>query len=566
MFYIQENRQRIKQLAKIHTIIKLTGIKKCAILLSMSIITPSQLWESFDRHTPLCPTIVSQKDTPFIDKRLYFSGLKTESGCIRIYARFLSVPSDAVQNNPALILLPPAHQSIDTMDAEQLLALFDNRYSILLVDYFGAGTQKTHHSIYPKAKNNYWKTDLYTCPTDIKTSAHYYFTTCALFALSYLEEYYKDLNIDKDKLGILGINEGASLVYKASIDKGIKCGATFFCGDLFGANQDNIAYKAALDSRVYAAKTDFPVLINAATNQKGGEFDYLNELYLSGEQSRLSIFALSSNAVSDEQRDNLIKWFDLAMNNGCQKIPCRPKISASVSEGANYIELEGEFDNVKMYIAESGIADYRNWKIIKHTKISENKYLARLDGSSQDHKLFASVLTKCGFNLSSEMIDIAAVRNVADQTKRGRIIYKIGYKDSGWLIRGSDFFKTDVPIIAKGPFELEGIKAKRLTTYAAGDMINRGEAGSLLQIVLHTKVPSVVEFILTTSHQSLDTSCQPSTEVFRHKKNIIEKDWAMISLSPEDFKSAKGLPVFDRVIGIELRAEEDVLIGSVIWV
>jgi len=556
----------------------------------MAILTPKQLWQDFDRHLDLNAAVVRETTTPFIDKRIYFNGLKTSQGHIRIYARFLSCDDT---KKPAVIFLPPAEYNINNIDAQKILTLFKN-YSLLIIDYAGiTAPDKAFNTIYPKDIDTYWQRDITTLAapvTDMKTAAHYYFTSCALFALSYLET----LNIDKDKIGVLGIAEGASLVYKISIDKAVKCGVSFFCGDIFSGQQEYIAYKAAFDSRAYAAKTNMPVLINAAANQADGAFDYLNDLYLGSTNSRFSTFALSSKAVSEEQRQSAVKWLDFMLiqneelaadrikttqnqhenyagktknlsnsetailNPELNALPPPPKISSSVSEGATYVELSGEFERVEMFIAEDRLSQYRNWKPLRHSKISETKYLARVDSSHLTYNVYANITTKCGFNFSSEMISLTPLKVENIGTKRGRIIYKAATDTGGWLIKGGDFFETNAPVLKKGPFDLEGICAEELISFAAGDEANQGKSDSLLQIILHINKPGDIEFNIIIQNDGI--------QEFKHIKMIMDKAWAVVTLSPEDFKCSKGTPSFDKVIAIGIKSDEQLLINSIIWV
>jgi len=528
----------------------------------MSIVTQEQLWAGFDYSAPSNPTIVRESLSPIIDKSMYFSGLKTFSGTTRIYARFLSIESDTPL--PCIIILPSSLDSLDDIEIDKYLDLLKG-YSLMFVDYFGSAKTKLKHTIYPKDIDAYWQRDkahLNTfIPEDLKTSAHYYFSTTALFSVNYLRQYQNELNIDIDKIGIIGIGTGAGLVYKASIDQTIKCGASFFCGDIFGQEAKYIGYKAALDSRMYATKTDIPVLINAATNQIGGGFDYLNDLYLSAQNARLLNYSLSDNAISEEQRHNLATWFDSILKNQETALPEKPKILVSVSEGANYIELTGAFDSVTIYLAEDRDAEFRNWKKIKHTKISETKYLARIEPCSIKHKLFASVVTKCGFSLSSEMMLIKPSIDEGAAAKKGRILFKSGLNKSDWLIKGHGFFDNDgVPIMAKGPFDLEGIKGKNLISLASGDAVGKRLSESLLQFIIHAPLQTEVEFNLTLDLKN------GMTDVYSTKKTIQDKDWAMVTLSPIDFKCAKGIPSFDKVISIGAKASTPLIISSIIWV
>ncbi|MCL2556829.1 MAG: hypothetical protein FWE03_07460 [Firmicutes bacterium] len=527
----------------------------------MSIITLEQLWLNFDRKAPSKPTIVKEQYSQYIDKKIFFSGLKTDSGTTRIYARFLSYPSDFPL--PVLIILAAHNQSIDDIDAHKFLSLLDG-YALLFIDYHGAMQNKILYTIYPKDINTYWQQSPLSIfehvPQDLKTSAHYYFTACTLFAINYLEEFNQELNIDINKIGILGIGTGASIVYKASIDEAIKCGASFFCGDIFGSNPQYISYKAALDSRIYAAKSNIPVLINAASNQQNEGFDYLNDLYLNALNARISTHALSSNSVSIKQRDNLKKWFDTILKNeySIENLPKKPKISSSTSEDATYIELSGEFDSVQIYISEDRSPEFRNWKKIKHTKISETKYLIRIESNVIKYKLFASVMTKCGFSLSSEMISIKPIKQEKEQNKKGRILFKGGLSGSDWLIQAHDFFDDDNPFMTKGPFDLEGICGHELITLSSGDITNKGAPESLLQIILHVPIQTEIEFILTELNDNV--------QIFSHKKTISDKNWAMITLSPLDFKCTKGTPSFDKVVSIGLKADTKIIISSIIWV
>lgn len=513
------------------------------------------MWDKYDRSTSLETMIVREDKTEYIDRKLYFSGFRAEGGTVRCYARFL-IPQPSTLNSqttPVLIALLPKDNDIDRADAQKILQA---GYAVLLLDYSGKSDKKSRYTVYPHSINPAWESDPDTIkkpPADPKASCWYYWTTCVLHALTYLEnEGYGG------RIGLIGIGEGAGPVFKSGLTQGITAGATFFGGDIPDTGDELLAYKAALDSRAYADGC-FPILINASSNEKNGALDYLNELYTVSPLSRFSIFANAETAISENQRISVKKWFDYFFYD-IGELPHRPELNAFCSEGALYAEMDGDYKDVKIYYAEDRPAFCRNWVRAEVNKIGESKYLARLRVAdpSVGILLFAAVTRADGFTLSTQL----ACKNpqklgVKADGEKNRVVYRVESAESTWLVQNGGFFETGFLEIKKGPFDLEGICGGELVSFAAGDTRFRGGNESLLQVIINSPTPQDAEFTITV----LDSA----PVEYKCKKPIMSGGWSTVTLSAEDFKSQKGVPSFNKAVGLAIRGK-GVIINSVVWI
>jgi len=268
----------------------------------MDIITPQQLWEDYDWSQPPNHTVISKNQTKDGHSiRLFYNGYALSDTKVRIYARlvlpqgeinldnqsagqicsrqniqsdqkntndeFLEGSNQLINNNvgekkpPVIIFLSTFDKDIDTIDVSFLTS---KGYAVLVVDYAGGIGQKTRYTVYPKTLDAYWENQpelIKLPPTSIKTSCWYYWTTCVLHSVTFLQNCSL---VDSDKIGIFGVDQGAALVWKSSFCQQIKAGTTFFSGDLMGSGEDMLLYKASLDSRAYA-KNNFPILMQLPT-------------------------------------------------------------------------------------------------------------------------------------------------------------------------------------------------------------------------------------------------------------------------------------------------------------
>ena len=599
------------------------------------------LFDKIDFFAPTNPVFIKESEGNFIEKKVYFDGLVIEpdktkdtsaaeldkskavhqathaasaaasAAKVRIYARLISKNNLlSIEAKPVIVVLAPIGLSIDDIDPQAMLDLFGD-YAILLVDYFGEQNKKAFYTIYPKNVNPFWLSDpsaVYTPTQELKNSPLFYFSICAARAVVFLKHNARRLNIDQNKIGMVGIKEGAGLVFKSSLVGGICAAATFFNGDLVGEQSEMTAYKAALDSCVFAPKTDFPVLINAASNQAGQGLEYLNKLHLGAKNSALSIFAPSSKATSKEQRQTLKKWFDYFFNSdgqkggrtasqdrqerqdkkgkelgadkhsflyaqAKQKLTDKSETSATPFCGSHHLflskpkleilddgdvycaKLEGDYEDVAFFVAQDRQnKESQNWRFLEHEQVGAGRYLASIKDCFIDISVFACFKTKEGFYLSTAVEHVpkkaGAVPPILD-----RKVCQNGTGE-GWIVSG-DFFGANYPKILQGALGLFGIFGDELATNAIGDVQFRGKGDAAIQLTLHSPHFQEIEIEATAEGDVLSK--------YTAKKTLVSKEgWTNLVLYQNDFKGSGNPFAFDKMVGIKIKGK-DVFINSIIW-
>lgn len=546
----------------------------------MDILNPRQLWESYDRNIPPDETVIKTTEDGLV-RHIYFngpacSGDEYSQARVRVYAK-LVLPK--CENPPVLIYAGGMNEDIDGIDVSFFTS---GGYAVLVVDYAGETSNKARYSLYPQGIDTHWQADKekIKTPRSLKDCCWYYWTACILHAAIYLENCPL---VDKNKIGIIGICEGAPLVWKSSESGVIKGGLTFFGGDFVVSGSgrdfapsssadteagteesyDMLAYKAALESRAYA-KTAYPVLINAATNSRECSFDYLGELYENSPAAAFCVCPDADAAASGVQRDNILPWFDSILNEKTLDIP-KKGLTVFGSGGVLYAEVETTAETVEIYYAEDCTAACRHFKRIIPPKSGENKYLAKLDvfDINRPVLVFANITTS-DFTFSTPVINRLPSKLGASKGEGAfsRLIFVCEDQDdvddnqnTGFLRPNGSFLERKKLSVVTGPLGLKGICGNELITFKPGDARFKVLPESLLQMTVSVAEAQDIE-ICIIDRTGNEYNCT---------KKIAAGQWITLSLSGAEFKSVKGAADFSKATGIKIKGQK-IILNSILWV
>jgi len=535
------------------------------------IITPKQLWQDFDPlELEFAQTIVREEElTLHTEQYIYFNGVKTLDGVIRVCAKFYKPKIDS---GAAIVVFDDIFNSIDAFDPSSYLSA---GFSVLVVDYAGENNDNMRYTIYPSSLNycNYHKNnDILNMGGNPHETCWYIWGIIAMRATAYLE------NLKFKYRFALGFGHGGEQVWKACfIENAILAGATVFGGGLF--NSEDLAYKTALDSSSYAISANAPVFIQVTSNELNNSLDEMSELYQTASVSgaRFSILERSMHCIDYNRVNNPLLWFllflqrefvdnDKLQENLCE---CPPSILIHVSEQKLYCNvIVPDFttlESIELFVAYgTNSPSTRYWRNVELKMVSESEYLAVLDSPNTELPLYiyATAKYKSGLYLSSTVLNATPKLLGIEASKQNfkRLLYDTDLGISNWTIPNNNESHFALSI-KEGPLGLTGLtsNANRISTYMlADDEFKAGENLSL-QCMIYSKTLQEVTFIIL---------CSKTFKRFVYEKSFEKSEsWEKLSLSLENFKlEGNSLKDWNNVLTFSIYSKEELLLSSMLWV
>ncbi|MCH5163395.1 MAG: hypothetical protein J1F36_00090 [Clostridiales bacterium] len=508
----------------------------------MELMTPQILWKDFDTQAPLDETVLRYVDDEGRKiKEFYFSGLRTSDGVVRIFARYLHNGD----NLPTIIFFGDEDDSLKIPHI--------SRHNFLVVDYTGVKKDKIRGTMYPYSlKDAQSNEPVYGLPP--KSSRWYAWASVAMHAVLYAQRH-----CGNGKIGVIGIGQGGSLVWKLSACVNVDAGVTLFSTG-YEPNADDLNYRACLDNRSYAPILKFPVIEIVSSNEGDGSIDFMSEIFanIKRKDCRLCINERSNHTLGEAGKHNIELWLRHYLE-GDGNIPETPILRPYESEGKMYFEVKypGNPEEIELFVSIGNVhGAERNWSNVKTMKLGDG-YLAPVNVYDINAPINAYVTIKeCGYKISSILISrVPAKMGVAaDSTKHNRLIY-----DSDMGIDDWAHIDNEKPVMKEGPFGIDGVYAsKPLVTFKLADIRFRGTEGGLLQVMFCSRVKQTIKFAITDSKKR--TFVCPVEGDFR-------QGWVTKNFVEGDFKMQNEALAWKDIVTFEVIPESGpVLISSLLWV
>lgn len=539
----------------------------------MEVITPLTLWKEYDPSIlPLNASIISQtvKDGITI-KQVYFNGSAAIDGFVRVYAK-LYVPQTAA---PSVILLM---DEVDIyIDDARIDKYLKKGYAVFVVDYAGERDDKARFTIYPPSLQfaKYWQNDdcLSQIPQSPKQSCWYEWTVLALRSITYLEN--EEL-VNANSIAMVGYGAGGAQVWKVcALDERVKAGVVVYNSGYAEpndkTNNDYLTYKACILNQSYAPYIKAPILEQITSNEVSGSLDRMSDVFsnITNPECLISISERTNRSFGSKQKDN-IKYFLFSKLKGDAALPKTPQLSARGSDHQLYYEIKAdisfEIEDVELFVAQAmPFGAYRNWSSHKLEKISENEYLCKVDCYTIKEPIYAftNIKYKNNMSISSPLLTkIPAMMGVdASAINSSRLIYDSDMLLDTWLVLNNTSAENTLKM-SGGPFDIQGISSSTnsLSTFKVGDKQYRGSRDNVLQLIVYSPQSQSVTLSVTENNANY-------TEYFYTFKASPSDNWAKLSLSASDFKSADGtLSGWENVVKFNVKSESAVLINSMLWV
>lgn len=494
----------------------------------MDIMTPQTLWKDF---TPLPFNETVVKSAPFNGGTLtefYFSGIKTDDGIVRIYAKYLDKGS-----LPTVIIFDEDSKT-DITDYQG--------YNVMTVNYKGAVPGR-RGTMYPDSLRDATER---SAGDGLDPAKHRWYAWAAVGMCAALYAKTKG----NGKVAVVGIGDGAGIVWKLSATVQVDAGVSIYG---YEEQSDDINYKACLYNKAYTSMLRFPVLEIISSNEENDSTEYMSELFslIQRDDCRLTINERSSHDIGEVGLSETGKWLNKHLTGEGENIPSMPTIKPYVAEGKLYFEITGEGELSLFVSAGNENCRVRNWSKADIER-SGNSYFGRLPVYRSDEKLLAFVTQfKDGYKFSSPMVKrIPAKMGVAEEALDSRLVY------SGDM--GVDDWFGDEIVMKKGPYGIHGVATTgRMETFKIGDIRFKGPADASLRIMFYSPENQTVKF-----------SVRDGADEYEYSIAVREKmNWVNVCLSVNNFShDGDTLDGWCDVTSLSVQAAGGVVVASVLWI
>ncbi len=508
----------------------------------MELMTPQILWKDFDTQAPFDETLLRYTyDGERKIKEFYFNGLRVRDGIVRIFARYYHKGDD----KPTIVFFGEVN--------EELTIPKTCDYNFLVADYSGLKKGKSRCTVYPYSLVDAQNDKAYD-NLNPKESRWYAWASVAMYTVLYAQKC-----CGNGKVGIVGVGEGGSLVWKLSASVSATAGVTLFSTG-YEPDIDDLNYRACLDNRSYAPLLKFPVMEIISSNERDGSIDFMSEIFAAIKRTdcRLYINERSDHKLGEAGRRNAEQWLGYYLD-GEGQIPAMPTLKSYESGGKLYYEITyaGNPGEISFLSSVGNIhGAVRNWSNAKLIKL-EDKHLANIDVIDADAPVNAFVnVSEYGYRVSSIVSTrVPSKMGIASRpAKRNRLVYDGDMGIDDWTLMSSE-----KPVMRDGPYGISGVYAPQaLITFKLADIRFRGVEGGILQIMFCTDKTQTIEFVITDAKKRRFVNRVEANE---------KQGWVTKNFVIEDFKLQNESITWADVVTFEvLPLSGSALVSSLLWV
>ena len=556
---------------------------------STDFLTPVSLWKEFNCDEPLQASKIGEMrydNIAYVE--YYFSGRSTKSGRVRIYG--LYVTPDDNKKHSALLYIP---EITEKMSYEQINEYAKLGYSVLAVDLYGKREEGADNfTAYPDdvAYANYEQRGRHAdfVETNATETSEYEWVAVCKYALKFLRSME-----DVDKIGIIGVKNGANLAWQvAATEDGLSMAVM-----LFGAgwsayrginkfsdkdiemDDERRKFIAAVDAHAYAQYVRCPILYLTATNSDSFDFDRANDTLarINPEMEYSFNYAPNFNVYLDEHCKKDIEVF--LKNNFGQSDKClakAPKLTAEQSNSYLSFELNfepNEVEECKVFLNE-GVLDpsVRNWvscpiKDSSRADEGEMEFEYVVNGNPEQVFAFAVVRYKGGTSVSSKLI---RKKTGGILPKRANLIYSskngldgITFYDKNNTNSGIFENLADCIQTVKGADGIEGVYSRYgIVSYKFGEPACKVDENSIIKLDVYND-----EYCLLTL--TLVAKADGENREFYYSKELGAGNiWKNIVINISEFKTIEGMGIrnFGDIFALRINSESRYAINNILLI
>ncbi len=550
-------------------------------------MTPTEVWEGFNpTKEPLETSIISSEESGnCVRNEIFFTSETLTEGRVRVYARIIYDRrwSDA---RAAVLVIPSMKR---TTEYEALAdKLLEEGYVVCRVDYCGLSETDGRKTIFPDgldyAAYPECLSHMDTVVTDARNTPWFQWAKIVRRAITMLQE---QLLVDKDRIGVLGLNEGAQLAWQtAGIDKRVRAlipinGGGYlwlkqtsrFTSPNIPADDNQRAFSTGVGAETYAKTVHCPTCFIVSSNSSYFDADRAGDILalVPSDKKQLIINKGTDEQISQKCFDALLVWMRNNFALDGETSP-NPTLTYEKIEGRYYLKLYTDIPSAERLVfccSGETCSMARDWRLLSdEQKTGKNYYIYPVPDCEADISVaFAGVAYPDGKYVTTPII-CTKNGNAPDSpcavgVRRPRIIYASHESDSVFSPEtDAVILKDDLIKIKPGPFDILGVTTEKGRLYFCRS--SREMSALDRNTMLHFDAYS-------PDARSLTVSLTTFPDLKTYSASVKLKGgqfWQKVLLTSSDFKSAEGRTYSYTATGVKFTLSdcEGVLFNNFLWI
>lgn len=537
--------------------------------------TPAEVWAGFDPRTEPLEVEIKRRwtETNVSYTKFYFTGLKRGKDTVRVYAVY-AVPLGAKQV-PAILQL---HGGGQTANLDWLRFWTARGYAALTFDWSGGQSGSQDFTQWGSLHQCKQKEGFAVQPINqpVRDSCWYLWTCVARRALTALE---RQPEVDKTRLGVLGVSMGGSMVWLiAGMDPRVRAACTVYgagwstypdetaASDVFANDKSMMRWRRLMEPESYARLVRCPILFLGCTNDHYGKMDWVyRTLQQVSAPCRQAFTVNFRHHVAAAEAADLPLWMDTWLKKS-QAWPETPVMRISLgADGVPRLKLKPDrsqpIKSVQLYYAvENPDPKSRFWRSNLAPDHSGDTYesTAPIFNPKEPMYAYANVHYMNGVCLSSNLVAITPNQlGMAKATdSHVNVIDDFRFGDQDWVTSSPSTdplpqFSSLLRMV-QGPKATPAISTTMpasIITRKIGDPKWRGASHFCLQFRVFLRTLRIVR---VTVHENEET---PEWKQYQKEYWLAPSPvWQTFMISPSMLVTEKGqqLGNWDKVRSLEL--------------
>ncbi len=507
-------------------------------------LTPEELWKEFDISGPLEETTLhTDQFGEYEYQQVTFAGQRLSGGVCRIFGVF-AYPTNAKGKLPCVLLVHDRGGKIDFSYIDYFLNL---GVAVLMCDYSGKRDGE-RHTIFPPSHEHLNNAKNQPDDISLPLADTRWINTTLIFrhALKFIRT---RNNINLKKIGVVSLGLGSITGFHLALcepDLAMCCNFHYGGWRNFEEMSKEMdahtaKYLLGVAPQIYSPLAKVPLFLLGSTNTDMCDSDRCFDTMARASGVVPNFLYLSPNYISTvdwRATRNLRLLLNQYLLDAHITIPSSPELSFTIEDGEVFLECQTEPQD-KVYSIEVHFAQGENTPHLrayqKTTLVhaGEGRYVGTLDGSSSlATYAFCNVKFICGYAISSNLLKIPPF---GDSLKKKTLLSdgtNGGFFPLGTLSNpnANQFFTKSNVVASVGAYDLKGIGAPRLATFAIGEATLE-TADKSMSLQIYSALPQQVRLVLMASQNS-DLSFSVTIDL------VGGELWQKVILDPSDFVGA----------------------------
>lgn len=511
-------------------------------------LTPLEIWDGYNPSAePLEISALSESESDGVKySTLYFTAHGSGKRAKKIRAYGLLAKPLGEGPKPAVLYMGGIDEHVNKKYIEPFVK---RGYITLMVDYIGG--EGEFDTVYPEELSycNLNKSGRHFsfAEPSAKNTVWYWWTLIAMRGVSVLQGLSSDI-------AVVGVREATTMLYQTlAFDRRVKGGCALLgagwneyagihkYGDIeLDINDERECFISGVSPQSYAQFIKKPLLYLGSTNS--ADIDRLGDTFkklpVKTQEISYTSFSVGHNCIREFEQHTLYVFLQHLFFD--EPIAKMPELDLKVSDGVIYAELitDESCENAEIYISVGEInPELRCWKQVKTLKVRDGNYLAKIQVSHTEKRLFVFGKSVQGeYTLSTRELSVVP----RDEGARAvpplptRIIYDSSFGRGNLVPIAEHVFVGDQSIeVKQGPLGISGIfsKAKGISVYSDGDSSLAGLAWTEIQFDAYCEKPAEFKIAVYLEEEGKLTAY--SARVFLAGSS----GWQRISVDESEFKN-----------------------------